>query len=455
MLAPRDIRKQAGAARRSLRRPFPLLTESVLAVALVGCSVWANLSFAVMNPFNFRYIPPFRAHGDYNRNSHLGAEYFNIGRALARGEGFANPFGDATGPTAWQPPLYPALLAGLLWTFAGNRNAVMAVVIVLQVLVLIGTGILVLLLIRSTTRLAASVTALAFFLLVLCHFWLCFQLTHDSWLVMLALDGLLAGLCWARPLENWRRAAVWGLFGGVAGLVSPVVGFTWAACSALAAWRQRHWSRLGVAALFAGLTLTPWAVRNYLIFGRWIPIKSNLAFELYQSHCQQKEGLLQNFQGHPAGAHRSEGQEYRKLGEMAYLDRKREQYWQAVWADPEEFLDRIAARFIGATLWYVPFDPSRDARWSWVLWTNRLIYPLPFLAVLVLLLSAVWQRLSPAQGFGIAVYCFYLLPYIWASYYERYSLPLLGIKVILVLWAAERLLAWRRRDQDGTKERIG
>jgi hypothetical protein len=334
------------------------------------------------------------------------------------------------------------LLAGLLWAFDGNRNAVMAVVIVLQVLVLIGTGLLVLALIRQSSQLSAGVTALAYFLLVICHFWLCFQLTHDSWLVMLALDLLIAGLCWGKPLQSWQRAAAWGLFGGLAGLISPVVGFTWGACSLLTGWQQRRWAWLGLAVLVAALTLTPWAVRNYLMFGRWIPVKSNLAFELYQSQCLQREGLLQNFQGHPAGAHHGEGQAYRKLGEMAYLDRKREQYWQSVRADPEEFLDRVAARFLGATLWYVPFDPSRDARWSWVLWTNRVIYPLPFLAVLVLLLSAVRQRLSPAQEVAIAVYGFYLLPYIGASYYERYSLPLLGIKVMLVLWAADWL--WRR-----------
>ena len=36
------------------------------------------------------------------------------------------------------------------------------------------------------------------------------------------------------------------------------------------------------------------------------------------------------------GATTADGKEYAELGEMAYLDRKREQYWQAVRADPLE-----------------------------------------------------------------------------------------------------------------------
>src|SRR3954454_25342760 len=34
----------------------------------------------------------------------LGAEYFNVARALADGRGFSDPFGEPTGPTAWVSP---------------------------------------------------------------------------------------------------------------------------------------------------------------------------------------------------------------------------------------------------------------------------------------------------------------------------------------------------------------
>src|SRR5689334_4570267 len=102
------------------------LAEAVLAAAIVACSVYANLSFAVTDRAAYRFFPPFERGVNANDNGHLGAEYFNIARSLTAGQGFANPFPEATGPTAWMPPVLPLLLAGLLWLCEGNRDAVMA-----------------------------------------------------------------------------------------------------------------------------------------------------------------------------------------------------------------------------------------------------------------------------------------------------------------------------------------
>src|ERR1700722_18070542 len=41
----------------------------------------------------------------------FGYEMGRIGHAIATGRDFADPFGPATGPTAWEPPLYPYLIA--------------------------------------------------------------------------------------------------------------------------------------------------------------------------------------------------------------------------------------------------------------------------------------------------------------------------------------------------------
>jgi len=50
-------------------------------------------------------------------NFGFGWEMGRIGAALATGHGFSNPFGPATGPTAWEPPLYPYLTAGVFLIF--------------------------------------------------------------------------------------------------------------------------------------------------------------------------------------------------------------------------------------------------------------------------------------------------------------------------------------------------
>src|SRR5207253_776456 len=89
--------------------------------------------------------------------------------------------------------------------------------------------------------------------------------------------------------------------------------------------------------------------------------------------------------------------------------------------------------------WYVPFD-AKEAEWPWILWPNRLVHPLPFLALLFLLITAWRQPLHGAQWIVIGIYVLYLTPYIVISYYERYAMPLIGVKVLLVVLACERLM---------------
>jgi uncharacterized membrane protein YhaH (DUF805 family) len=76
----------------------------------------------------------------------------------------------------------------------------------------------------------------------------------------------------------------------------------------------------------------------------------------------------------------------------------------------------------------------------WVTWTNRVTHPLPFLSLLFLGFTVVWRPLHGAQWSVMAVYLLYLLPYIGVSYYDRYAIPLLAVKILLVLWSADRVL---------------
>src|ERR1044071_5877082 len=48
-----------------------------------------------------------------DNNFSFGWEMGRIGAAIASGKGFSNPFGPQTGSTAWEPPLYPYLVAGV------------------------------------------------------------------------------------------------------------------------------------------------------------------------------------------------------------------------------------------------------------------------------------------------------------------------------------------------------
>ncbi len=452
-----------------LLRTFPapsrigtLGPPAFLALAIAGCAVYANAALLVTEPAAYRFFPPFQRYVNVYDNEHLGGEYFNIAKALVAGEGFSHPFDRPTGPTAWQPPVLPLFLAAAL-AVCGSRAGVAAVVVVLQVAVLMATGFLVVRLstarkvdrgpaalagqpsrLRSeASNRAGWLAAAGFLVFMLADFRLCFQTTHDSWIVLLAIDVLIAALVFWRPFATRRNAVAWGLFGGLTLMVNPIVGMIWTILSAITSAQQHAGRRLAIALLAALALVMPWTVRNRIVFGRWIPLKANLAYELYQSQCLQSQGLLQGptFLKHPYGAATSERAEYNALGETAYLDRKWQQFRDAVWAAPGDFLGRLADRFLGAALWYEPFDRNLARSNPWFVAVSRCLHPLPFLALVLL----IWrgEKLSVAQFIVMAIYLLYLLPYIVIGYYERYALPLLGVKALLVVWALDAFLSRR------------
>jgi len=316
---------------------------------------------------------------------------------------------------------------------------------VLKGCVLIGTGLLVVQVAQRTApRIGIALPTVVFLVLLLARFRQAFQFANDAWIILLAVDLLLAGFLWFDYIRTWRTAALWGLCGGVCALVSPIAAFAWGGVTFIDCCRARAWSRLAVTVTAFALTLTPWTIRNYIVFGRWLPVKSNLAYELYQSQCLQPDGLLSNFGLHPNVSGSRESHDFVALGEIGYLDLKRQQFWDAVAANPMDFLDRVAERFLGATLWYVPFQRHQEARHPWLLWFHRLTHPLPFVGLAVLVITGVVRPLQRAPWCAIGVYSLYLLPYIVISYYDRYAFPVLAAQALLTIWGIERVVSLLR-----------
>src|SRR6202162_4145068 len=50
-------------------------------------------------------------------NFGFGWEMGRIGRSIALGHGFSSPYEGNTGPSAWEPPLYPYLIGGVFKAF--------------------------------------------------------------------------------------------------------------------------------------------------------------------------------------------------------------------------------------------------------------------------------------------------------------------------------------------------
>jgi hypothetical protein len=412
---------------------------AVLCGTVLLASAYANLSLLVRDPAVLALFPPFQEGLSRNQTTHLGAENLAIAKSLVEGKGFSNPFGGETGPTSWMPPVYPLLLAALLQLCGHDVRLVAFCVVNFQNLVLILTGALVLEAARRSGRRAAPAVALAMYLTaLLSDFYLCFQLTHDHWLVLLGVDVLVVALTSAwRRAPSWPWAVRWGALGGGVALVSPVLALVWGVASVALLRGHRRPGPLLLALGLAAALISPWAVRNYLVFGRLIPVKSNLAFELHQSQCLEPDGVLSLPVQllHPY-ANSQERARYQALGEMEYLDRRRHEFIAELKKDPFRYLQKVWNRFLATTTVYYPLDRDESGP---ELWLKTVTHPLPFWA-LVLLLGLDRKPWSPAKAAAYLCYGAYLLPYVLVSYYERYALPLLGVKVLFCFWAWDLLI---------------
>lgn len=194
--------------------------------------------------------------------------YLGIARSLLDGRGYASP--GSTVPTAYRPPLYPVLLAGVL--ALGDSPASIGLLHVA-----LGTATVWLTYVIGR-RMGGAVLALAAAALVAGDPLL---VRYSSQVMTESLSAFLAALLLAagvpggepsRPVQLVRSAVV-GVVFGLCTLCRPTFwaygALTATAWGWLGGWKTRQQARAGVLCL-AGIAvaLAPWAVRNQLVFGK-------------------------------------------------------------------------------------------------------------------------------------------------------------------------------------------
>jgi hypothetical protein len=367
-------------------------------------------------------------------STHLGGEYRCIAEALADGRGFSDPFGIPTGPTAWMPPVLPALMAVMLTSF-GSIDAVAAAVITLQNVVLIYMGYIVLGFASGpgTPRGSRLVAIAAYAMIVAYNYFYYFSFTHDHVLVGLwiCLFVDLTDRLWGKPPRPFT-IALWAVAGGLSALTSPVLGLVWAALTVMLAVAARRVRWFVAPCAITCLLVAPWVARNAVIFHRFIPVKSNLAFELYQSQCLEKDGVLRfaTFVTHPfRNIEGGERQLYMQQGEMEYLNRKRRAFLESVRKDPGSYARRVANRLVAATVAFDTYFGDAPV----VVLAQRIVHPLPFAGLILTLSAHGWSR-DRRKITCLVIYIVYMLPYVMVSYYSRYVVPLDIVKTLFCVW---------------------
>jgi hypothetical protein len=257
----------------------------------------------------------------------LPLEHSNVAYSLASGAGYSDPFGVASGPTAWIPPGIPIAYAGairLAWALHIDERAPIVGIN------LLAAAVAAFLMLRFCLSGWKERSRVAF-----CIAFLGYAVLDPDFLVStgpLTAAGtalLLAGF--AESARNPGGATPWVMVFVASGLLAALhPGLSLAgtlaslgACLFAERRAARHARSVAFAAL-AGIAISagPWALRNYCVFHQWIPAKSNGAFELVLSQQETANGVLSESSlvaGHPSTNPRLLA-EYSRLGERAFLE---------------------------------------------------------------------------------------------------------------------------------------
>jgi 4-amino-4-deoxy-L-arabinose transferase-like glycosyltransferase len=287
-----------------------------------------------------------------------GPEIVNIAQALASHNGFSSPFGVATGPTAWIPPVYPCLL-GLIFLVFGTKTASSAVLILtmqalfsaLVCLPVYGIG-------KSAFGHRIAVSSAWIWALFPYSVLLPVLFIWETTLSALLLTWLVYMSMRLGFLSSTSRAGVGALW-GMAALTNTalLVLLPVSIVSQLAPPVQRSrrvlmWVPVLLACL---VTVTPWVWRNWEVLHSLVPVRSNFAEELWLGNHPGGSGRIAY--GLNPSESRQELQNYESMGEIQYLATKQH--------EAKDFISSHRAEFVRLTLyrikywWYAKGESAR------------------------------------------------------------------------------------------------
>lgn len=351
------------------------LTTPVQQTADTSTTAFRHWWAAARTSFFWMFVVGFALRGAYIFLGHtykfrladdqfgFGWEMGRVGRAIASGYGFSNPFDGLTGPTAWEPPLYPYAIAGVFKLFGIYSNMSAIVLLLINSLFSALTAIPVFLIGRRCFGKKVAVWAAWFWTLFPYVMYWCTRWVWETSLSAL----LLTVIFWlALDFENRDGIKPWAQFGllwGIAALNSPVL-VSFLPISGLWAWYHR--SKKGkrslggvvVAALIFIACLTPWTIRNYRVFGRFFFVRDNFGVELRLGNGPGADGTWMAYL-HPSASIFALRQ-YQTMGEGAYIKMRRQQAVDFIKQDIPRFSWLCTKRFI----YYWSSSPRPGVWWS-------------------------------------------------------------------------------------------
>jgi hypothetical protein len=338
-----------------------------------------------------------------------------IASALVQGRGFSSAFHDTNQPTAWLAPVYPALLACIFRLFGIQTSSSAVVAILLNVIFASLTAVVVVQLGREqfgerTGLVAGWAWSLSPPLLLMP--WILWE-TCFSGLVM------TFSLLMTLRLGDHARTRHWACCGaiwGFAALLNPVLLVVLPVLALHALMRTGRWKEFALMTAVCILCFLPWIVRNCLVFGKLIPIRSNLWAEVYFGNV--------DFYPQPVGS----SMMYQREGELIFEAELKQRFLNFLRSDPGPFLRKTRERTV--SFWMQPLY-------------QRSYPPLLFLASIAGIVMS-WKRGKRWLPFA-AVMLFYPLIYYITYTFARYRYPIEPIMYVLAAYLGCELYAFTAR----------
>ena len=286
-------------------------------------------------------------------------EQGNVARSLLAGHGFGSPFLSAQ-PSAIMPPIYPLIVAAFFYLFGIHTAhaifAIHAFDCVINALACIPIFFIARRMFGSRVAMGAA-WAWVFF-----PYGIYFAAAW-AWSTHLLLLGLCVLLCLAPKIEETSSVPLWALFGTVAGLTAlaePSVLVVVAFLLTLAAYRlargRMRWLQPGAVASLALLaTLSPWLIRDALVFHRFIPMRDSIGLELWMGNNGYSERFTSD-QLHPL--HDTAELAAYNVSEVSYMAQKKAQAEAYIGAHPRWFVWMSMRRAIYLWTGYWSFDKA-------------------------------------------------------------------------------------------------
>ncbi len=373
-------------------------------------------------------------------NFGFGFEMGRVGRSIALGQGFSNPYGGNTGPSAWEPPLYPFLIGGVfkvfgIYTYASawvlfSINSIFASITTIPVFLIAH---------RCFGSRVAIWSARVWALNPYVWYWSVHWIWDTTFTpLVLALIFLVA-----LEMERWPGLRGWILFGAlwaIGGLANPAMLAFLPFCG-LWVWWRRYGSGLpslgGVAlsSFVFFLVLSPWLIRNYEVFGRVVFIRDDFGLQLRIGNNKLADGMaIVTLQ---PNLNKLEFEKFASMGELAYeADCRRLAF---------EWISQHRGRFVLISLkrffyyWNgVPRPTDSHAPWD-------------FRSSLFLLSSvlAIWgvgravRQKRPGAWLFAGLILTYPAVYYFVFPHARYRHPIEPELFILVVFLLSEVRSWR------------